>query len=311
MDFSYPLLPELYVVPAGYTWNNLLQTHQIRNHYRFMGIGQDISPVIFADGVNDAGLAAAALYFPDEAHYDPVPGRDAAKPPVAAMELVGLLLGMCASVKQAVRLLGRIQIVGVKDSVTDSAAPLHWIVADKEGACMTVEKTADGLHLMNNPIGVLSNSPDFRWHMTNLRNYLNLNPFQSREEQWSSVRLTPFGQGGGSIGLPGDYSPPARFVRAAYQKSHAVIPADHEEAVAACFHILQSVSITKGIVMTARGTSDFTQYTALLDLTSREYYFTTYDDSRIVSVRMPDARCGESITSIAALTKPVAPDSKR
>ena len=50
MDFSYPLEPELYVVPKGYQWNNIMNTHQVRNRYRFMGIGQDISPVVFADG---------------------------------------------------------------------------------------------------------------------------------------------------------------------------------------------------------------------------------------------------------------------
>ena len=42
MDFSYPLEPELYVVPKGYQWNNIMNTHQVRNRYRFMGIGQEI-----------------------------------------------------------------------------------------------------------------------------------------------------------------------------------------------------------------------------------------------------------------------------
>ena len=51
-DFSYPLDPELFVVPKGFEWNNLLETHTIRTQYSFMGIGQDISPIIFADGVN-------------------------------------------------------------------------------------------------------------------------------------------------------------------------------------------------------------------------------------------------------------------
>lgn len=64
MDFSYPLEPELYFVPKGYQWNNIMNTHQVRNRYRFMGIGQDISPVVFADGVNEMGFGAAVLYFP-------------------------------------------------------------------------------------------------------------------------------------------------------------------------------------------------------------------------------------------------------
>ena len=70
MDFSYPLEPELYFVPKGYQWNNIMNTHQVRNRYCFMGIGQDISPVVFADGVNEMGFGAAVLYFPGYAQYD-------------------------------------------------------------------------------------------------------------------------------------------------------------------------------------------------------------------------------------------------
>lgn len=39
MDFSYPLDPEFYIVPKGYQWKNLLNTHRIKNQYSFMGIG--------------------------------------------------------------------------------------------------------------------------------------------------------------------------------------------------------------------------------------------------------------------------------
>ena len=76
MDFSYQLEPELYFIPKGYEWKNLLNTHKIRNQYSFMGIGQDISRIIFADGVNEMGFAAAMLYFPGYAVYDPIASPD-------------------------------------------------------------------------------------------------------------------------------------------------------------------------------------------------------------------------------------------
>ena len=53
MDFSYPLDPELYFIPKGYEWKNLLNTHKIRNQYSFMWIVHDISRVFFEDGVNE------------------------------------------------------------------------------------------------------------------------------------------------------------------------------------------------------------------------------------------------------------------
>lgn len=304
MDFSYPLCPELYFVPKNYQWNNILETHSICSHYAFMGIGQNISPVVFADGVNEMGFAAAALYFPGYAQYDSVSFNYSATPSVSAVELVGFLLGQSSSVDEAVSILHSIKIVGTEDPITNSIAPLHWIMADNSGRCMTIEKTADGLHLTDNPIGVLSNSPDFQWHMTNLRNYMNVSQFQTEEKHWDFLRLTPFGQGNGGLGLPGDYSPPSRFVKTAFQKTHLSLPSGRNEAVSTCFHILDGVSIPKGCVMTHRGTADYTQYTAFIDLNTREYFYKTYENSRIFSVGFPDEKdYGCSMISLRRLQK--------
>lgn len=311
MDFSYPLEPELYFIPAGYEWKNLLNTHKIRNQYRFMGIGQDISQIIFADGVNEAGFATAALYFPGYAVYDPIVSPDSHGLSIAAIELVGFLLGLCGSVDHAANLLRSIRIVGAEDSVTHSVAPLHWIMADKSGKCITAEKTADGLHIMENPIGVLANSPDLPWHLTNLRNYMNVVSDQSSQKEWDFVTLTPFGQGGGTFGLPGDFTPPSRFVRTAWLKSHTPIPDDKQAAVNTCFHILDSVTIPKGAVMTSRGTADYTQYTAFIDLSAKEYFFKTYDNSRITAVKLP-AGAAEDLkaVSLGHLNKPAVFDRR-
>lgn len=306
MDFSYPLDPELYIVPRGYKWSNLLNTHKIRNQYRIMGIGQDISPVIFADGVNEMGFSAAVLYFPGYAKYDPIIPKETPRFSLAAVEVVNFLLGLCASVEQAASMLRTVRIVGVEDAVTGSVAPLHWMIADKTGRCMVIEKMEDGLHLIDNPIGVLSNSPDFLWHMTNLRNYMDITPFQQEEQIWGTLRLTPFGQGAGTFGLPGDYTPPSRFVRTAYQKSHIPLPSNQEEAICACFHIMESVTIPKGIVMTDRQTADYTQYTSFISLSSQEYFFRTYENSQITSAKLPsDLSSCSGLVSLGKLRRPV------
>ena len=304
MDFSYPLEPELYFVARGYRWHNILNTHVIPVRYGFMGIGQDISPVVFTDGVNEKGFAAAALYFPGYAQYDSLSDPTSRTLDIAATELVKFLLSTSDSVHQAASLLRAIHIVGVKDSVTGSIAPLHWLLADESGACMVVEKTADGLHLTDNPLGVLSNSPDFDWHLTNLRNYLFLSPHQLQHEQWGAAALSPFGQGAGAFGLPGDYTPPSRFIRTAFQKTHALFPENHDEAIMACFHVMESVSIPKGVVMTARGTSDYTQYTAFIDMAEKNYYFKTYDNSCISMVKFQQPAV-TGITSVRKLLGPV------
>ena len=168
MDFSFELNPELYYIPAKYQWRNVLNTHDIENKYNILGIGQDVSPVALSDGVNDHGFAVAALYFSGFAQYDGLKKDNTSIIPIAAFELVYFLLSQCASVKEAQELIKVIKIIGVEDSITHIAAPLHWIISGANNNCMVIEKTIDGLHAINNPIGVLANSPDFSWHMTNL-----------------------------------------------------------------------------------------------------------------------------------------------
>lgn len=308
MDFSYPLEPQVYIVTKGYEWTNTLNTHKIKNRYSYIGTGQDVSQILFADGVNEMGFAIAVLYFPGYAEYDQIPSRSMPHqnyPVLAAQELAGFLLGMSPSVRHAASLLGSVRIVGLENSITNSIAPLHWIMADRSGACMVIEKTSDGLNVFDNPIGVLANSPDFPWHLTNLRNYLNVVPQQSPERSWGTVKLSPFGQGSGTFGLPGDYSPPSRFVRAAWMKSHTPVPGDRKLAVETCFHLLDCVSVPKGAVITERGTDDYTQYTAFMDLSTCQYYFKTYSNSRITEVMLPaDPEYGPGIVSLGLLDEP-------
>lgn len=312
MDFSYPLDPSIYIVPKNYKWDNILNTCRFQNDYSFIGIGQDISPVVFADGVNEKGFAAASLYFPGYASYDSFESGEkqvqgSSGPSVAAIELVRFLLSFCSSIQEAASLLQTVQIVGTTDAVTNSVAPLHWITADSSGSCMVIEKTRTGLHLWNNPVGVLSNSPDFSWHMTNLRNYMNIQPVQTENQQWSSVDLSPFGQGAGTFGLPGDYTPPSRFVRAAYLKSHIVPPETWEEGVLSGFHIMENLSLPKGAVITSRNTVDYTQYKAFINLSTRTYYFSTYNNPQILSASLSDISFnGADLVSLGKLQRPAA-----
>lgn len=280
MDFSHDIVPELYIVPDSYVWKSSLNENQIKNSYRFIGLGQELDGILgFFDGVNEKGFAAAALYFAGYAQYDTTIHKDTE--PIASIDFIQYILGRCTSVKELPILLNSISIIGTSDPVTKTIAPLHWIVADRSGACSVIEDIGRGLELINNPIGVMSNSPDFRWHMTNLRNYIEASPIQKEELSWDNICLTPFGQAGGTVPLPGGYTSPERFVRTAYLKSHLPIPKDSGEAITACFHIMESVSIPKGAVITSRGTYDYTKYTAFINTSTCEYFYKTYNDINV------------------------------
>lgn len=281
MDFSHDIIPQLYIVPSCHVWYNSLNNTQIRNSYRFIGLGQKLDGIFgLFDGVNEKGFAAAALYFAGYAQYNTQSTHKCTEP-IASIDFLHYILGRCASVKELSTLLKDITIVGMSDPVTNTIAPLHWIATDRSGACVVIEPTNRGLELLNNPIGVMSNSPDFHWHMTNLRNYMEASPKQTEEVFWDNIRLTPFGQAGGTIALPGGFTSPERFVRTAYLKTHIPKPKDRREAIAACFHIMESVSIPKGAVITSRNTYDYTKYIAFINTNTCEYFYKTYDDIHV------------------------------
>lgn len=247
-------------------------------------------------------MGVATLYFQGFANFDSLSYKKANSIPIASIELVKFLLGNCADVEDVIHTLHNIDIIGVEDSITNSVAPLHWIIVDKIGKCITIEKTKKGLEVFNNPLKVLSNSPNFEWHMTNLRNYLNVSPEQLKEAKWQNVELTPFGQGAGTWGLPGDYTSPSRFVKVAFEKCFVKIPETNDEAINTCFSIMKSVTIPKGIVITKRGTYDYTQYTVFMNISTGDYYFNTYDNNQILTASIND-NDSSKIVSLGKLKK--------
>ncbi|MBP1969961.1 choloylglycine hydrolase [Virgibacillus natechei] len=286
MDFSYPIEPGLYVIPKNYQWNSLISTKKYIDDYSFICIGQETDGMFgIFDGVNERGFAAAVLYFEGYADYD-LPIKD--NEPIASLDFLHYILGRCGSVNDLKALLENIGIVGVPDPVTQRAAPLHWIATDRSGKSVVIEQTETGLEVIDNPIGVMANSPDFHWHMTNLRNYTDVSITQQKEVHWGNVSLTPFSQGGGTRHLPGGFTSPERFARTAFLKTHAQVPESRSEAVMTCFHIMNSVFIPKGIVQTDRGTYDYTKYVAFMNTNTCEYYFKTYENNQIITASLWD-----------------------
>lgn len=286
MDFSYNIQPRLYTIPESYVWNNTLNGNRIQDNYSFIGMGQELDGLLgFFDGVNEKGFAAATLYFAGYAQYNTLEDdQDVVQ--IASFDFLHYILGKCATIADLKTLLENISIVGLQDPVTQTVAPLHWIAVDKSGKCVVIEQTERGLELFPNPIGVMANSPDFQWHMTNLTNYMGASPKQMSETYWGNIRLTPFGQAGGTTLLPGGYTSPERFVRTAYLKTHVPIPQNRIESVLSCFHIMESVTIPKGAVITARNTYDYTKYTAFINTSTCEYFFKTYDDIQVRTAKL-------------------------
>lgn len=283
MDFHYILDPRLVAFPAGAAWENTLG--QIcTDRYAVAGIVRHARNLyVMFDGVNEKGLAGTTLYFHGCADFSQ-PSQESDKTQIPALDFLHYVLGSCTSLDDLRLLLTESMLVGIQDSLTGTVAPIHWMFTDLSGESLVVEQTKSGLHVYENPVGVMTNSPDFSWQMTNLRNYMEATPEQAGQVDWNGFQMESFGQANGTSILPGGYTPPARFVRTVYQKLHMVQPKDMEESVINGFHILESVTLPNGVVKTSNGTFDYTQYTAMIDLSNRAYYFKTYENPQMVRV---------------------------
>lgn len=249
-------------------------------HHAIIGMARVESgyPLYF-DAANEQGLCIAGLDFSGWAHYGCGNGSDQ----VCHFELIPWLLGQCATVEEAKALLDRIHLTEDAFSPELPSAELHWLIADRQQA-LTVEATGEGIRVYPNPAGVLTNNPPFDQMMFSLNRYLNLTS-QEPENRFSSVLdLKPTSHGMGAMGLPGDLSSQSRFVRAAFVKLNSACGETEEENVGQFFHMMDTVSQTRGCSITAEGKYEHTVYTSCCNADRGVYYYTTYENRQITAV---------------------------
>ena len=255
---------------------------ELFNHYAIIGMAavKDGYPLYY-EAVNECGLAMAGLNFPDNAHYFP---RCAGKDNIAPFEFIPWILSQCKNLSEVRILLSKINLCNINFSENLPLSPLHWLIADKEGA-ITVESVSTGLKIYENSVGVLTNNPSFDYHMTHLCDYMNISP-NPAENRFGSIELVPYSRGMGAMGLPGDLSSASRFVRAAFVKLNSVSGKSEAESISQFFHILGSVEQQRGCVRLSSECYEITQYTSCINTDKGIYYYTTYENSCISAVDM-------------------------
>jgi choloylglycine hydrolase len=257
--------------------------------YGFVGMntmGVDIP----SDGMNEAGLSVGALSFPGFARYAPLPpeGSEA----ISNLELPNWLLARFATVGEVREALARVPVYDLTVPPMPQQ-PLHWAVFDAQGGALVVEYVEGRLRMHDNAVGVLTNSPPFDWQMTNLRNHVNLTNMNVEPLRLGAVEIDPIGQGTGLLGLPGDYTPPSRFVKTTALVYAARPVATAPEAVNLAFHLLNAVDIPLGAVASkvpGKGEGaptlmyELTQWATVHDLTNRVCYLRSYGNLAVRSI---------------------------
>ena len=249
-----------------------------KNHHAIIGTAYIAENYpLFYDAMNECGLSAAGLNFPENAIY--MPEKDGASN-IAPFELIPWILGSCPDIARAKKKLEHANVLNVNFSESLSSTPLHWIFADKTGA-ITVEPMKNGLKIYDNPLGVLTNNPPFEFQMQNLSNYLNLTAYEPKNRFGRGIDPVPYSRGMGALGLPGDFSSMSRFVRTAFAKTNSIYGGGD---VTQFFHILGFAEQLSGCVRLPDCGLEKTVYSACMDLERGIYYWRTYENSRISAV---------------------------
>lgn len=282
LDLEYSFGERVVITPRNHPLT-FKRMESMGRHYGMIGMAAVMEEYpMYAEAVNEKGLCMAGLNFPGNAFY-PVAGKK--KYQVTPYEVIPWLLGQCSCVSEAVGYLKETDLTGIPFAPEVPLAPLHFMLADRKEAWVA-EPVEEGLKLYENPFGVLTNNPPFPFHLMNLRQYLNLTAQAPENRFGEGLDMEPFGQGMGAIGLPGDASPASRFVRAAFLRWNSRAPREERANVSQLFHMLDSVSMVRGMVLTEEGREDVTTYSCCVNACTGVYYFKTYDNHRIQAVEM-------------------------
>jgi choloylglycine hydrolase len=318
MEYAALLHSGISVVPQGAGFAGTLPDGSFNGlswkaKYAFVGMNAYGLPLI-VDGINEQGLIVGALVFPEYAGYQPYePAR--ANQTIAQYEVPNYLLSQFATVAEVRAGLGAVSVCQgpqASQGVTVGPLPLHYTVHDASGDSLVIEYIGGTLRLHDNPLGVLTNAPPFDWMTTYLSNSVNLSAVNVPTLDLKNYTVHQTGQGSGMLGLPGDFTPPNRFLRMVALTQAAKPVTGAEAGLNLVMTLIDNVDIALGTVRDKTKDGELlelTQWAGAADTARLRYYFRTYDNKNWHYVDLKKALTGaKGIRSISITLPPDYPD---
>lgn len=302
LDYEISYGDEVTITPRNYEFN-FRHKQNIKNHYAIIGMAYVTENYpLYYEAVNEKGLGIAGLNFVGNAQYNKeIEGKDN----ITQFEFIPWILSQSTTVKEAQKLIKKMNFLDEPFSPNLPLAQLHWIISDSIES-ITVEAVKDGIKIYENPVGVLTNNPTFDKQMFELNNYMNLSTKSPKNTFAKSLNLDKYSRGMGAIGLPGDLSSQSRFIRAAFVKMNSVSKEEEKESVSQFFHILNSVEQQRGCCELDDGIFEITIYTSCCNASKGIYYYTTYDNHQITAIDMHK----ENLNSESLIRYPLIKDEQ-
>jgi choloylglycine hydrolase len=266
MDWPESTEPVLTVLPRGMARDGgragpdvIVKENPARWTSKYGSLVTTVYGIGTADGFNEKGLAAHLLYL-RATDFGP---RDPAKPGVQAGLWPQYLLDNAATVKEALALLERVQVVMVE--ARGHKATVHLAIEDAGGDSAIIE------FLNGKP--VVHHGRQHRI-MTNDPTY---------DEQISLLKQHDFSKPSGDMPLPGNVNAKDRFVRAAYFSAMLPEPKNEREGVASVLAVMRNISVPFGAPYAGFGIYN-TEYRTAMNLKDKRYYFELTTSPNVVWV---------------------------
>lgn len=287
LEFGKTLTSTLRMFSRGEVWQSEAPNQEKglswTSKYGYVGIDSVGMDAPF-DGLNEKGLSFGFLWMPSSV-YQTVPADKTSS--ALALELLGAwILGNFATVDEVKAAFPQVYVWGKELPQLGMMPPVHVTVHDASGKSLVIEFLDGKQHIYDNPIGVMTNYPNFPWHLDNLRNYVKLfPPTNALPIEMEGINLSQTGEGSGLVGIPGDWTPPSRFVRLAYFKLFATPGKTAADAVNLGEHLFNTVDIPLGGIRSSNNiATDYTQWVVIKDLTNVCFYYRTYENMALRSI---------------------------
>lgn len=285
IEWAYGALKSEYVIiPRGEALQSYTPTGangiKFKARYGVVGLAV-VEREFIAEGINEAGLSAGLFFFPRYGSYEAYESVDNART-LADLQVVQWMLAQCATIDEVMEAVKHVRIVAL-----EKTAVVHWRIGEPSGRQVVMEIVGGEVNFYDNEVGVLTNAPGYEWQVTNLENYVNLRPGSATSYQLGGVTLEPNGGSTAMHGLPGDFTPPSRFVRAAFFRNTAPQRATGLDTVLEAFHLLNNFDVPIAIENPSEhNLPSATQWTSAIDLSSRTVYYKTAYNSTIRSIAL-------------------------
>lgn len=311
--------------PQGSSFSSRADQHATLDYeakYAFVSIAmpdpitKDLKVV---EGLNDQGLSFSVLAFAST--QGPADMSEKTQKILSAIDLGSWVLSQFKTVGE-VKLALQAQPVLVTALLPLGLlkTPFHYTLHDVNGDSIVIEFSNGQQHIYDNPLGVMTNGPEFPWHLTNLNNYTFLSNIDNSKLKLGGVEFTQPDSGIATAGLPASNTSVGRFVRAVYYSQFAEKAETPDDAVTTLAHIMNNFDRPRGITMDSRTTepaqdkiapgvtdhamytSEYTTWTALSDLKRLRLSVRLYNSLNYVTFDL-DVLRNNSSTAVVPLSQ--------